>query len=371
MRLLNVNSLCLESFHDVRSAPKYAILSHTWESDEVLFRDVENGDQAAWIDKQGATKVKLSCHQAKKDELQYIWIDTCCIDKSSSSELSEAINSMFQWYEHSTVCYAYLSDATTGSTIAQCRWFSRGWTLQELIAPIEVKFYDKNWVAICTRNTNPVSLASITNINERVLSSRKSTPITTLLDLFTVSERMSWASRRSTTREEDGAYSLLGLFGINMPLLYGEGSNAFQRLQLEIIRKVPDSSIFAFKSKLAYPPVFAITPDQFVPGLQRPILQRREGEIRTIGGSEATFHVVLIPMKDHVEPLIDLGSRFLAVLDCSWNNDALELPALLLHRATDSQSLTFVRMDGALFRVSPSSGDKIRLIGSNSYYFGR
>jgi len=171
------------------------------------------------------------------------WIDTCCIDKTSSAELSEAINSMFSWYQKSQVCYAYLSDVSSSandhykakSEFRRSNWFTRGWTLQELLAPKFVEFYDQNWVEIGTRAAMQKLLHEITGIR-------------TFDDIGSanVAEKMSWASRRVTTRIEDQAYCLMGLFGVNMPLLYGEGAKAFLRLQLEIWNMTNDESIFAW-----------------------------------------------------------------------------------------------------------------------------
>jgi len=171
------------------------------------------------------------------------WIDTCCIDKTSSAELSEAINSMYRWYQRSQVCYAYLvdvPDATADhsrpdSLFQQSKWFTRGWTLQELLAPTFVEFYDQNWIEIGTKSSMRTLVQKITNIS-----------ILVNIDEACVAEKLSWASTRVTTRIEDLAYCLMGLFDINMPLLYGEGHNAFLRLQLEIWNRTNDESIFAW-----------------------------------------------------------------------------------------------------------------------------
>ncbi|KAF2107945.1 hypothetical protein BDV96DRAFT_451740, partial [Lophiotrema nucula] len=172
-----------------------------------------------------------------------------CIDKRSSSETSESINSMFKWYKDADECYVYLSDYDGSdqlSDLSSCRWFSRGWTLQELIAPRCIRVYDKNWIYhVSINKTKPRDewtsyLSKVTGIDPYVFSGVE-------LHKFSVAQRMSWASRRNTTRSEDMAYSLLGIFGINMPLLYGEGRDrAFLRLQEEIIKGNNDMSIFAW-----------------------------------------------------------------------------------------------------------------------------
>lgn len=167
MRLLNTRTIELEIHND--NNLKYAILSHTWGKEEVLFEDML-GSSSNWKTKEGASKVRSSCGHARADGYEYIWIDTCCIDKSSSAELSEAINSMFRWYAESDVCYAFLNDAEKGSTIAGCRWFTRGWTLQELIAPKRVLFYDGNWQYLGDRISLIDELVAITLIDRPVLA---------------------------------------------------------------------------------------------------------------------------------------------------------------------------------------------------------
>jgi hypothetical protein len=173
------------------------------------------------------------------------WIDSCCIDKSSSAELSEAINSMFKWYENSQVCYTYLNDVPVGedherenSAFRNSKWFTRGWTLQELLAPQTVVFFSHGWFEIGTRTSLGPLISAITNIGENHLNKGSHIPST--------AQKFSWASRRQTLRIEDTAYCLMGLFGVNMPLLYGEGGKAFMRLQLEIIKVSDDDSIFAW-----------------------------------------------------------------------------------------------------------------------------
>jgi hypothetical protein len=245
MRLLHTETLRLENFSNP-VIPKYAILSHTWGNDEVLFEDMKNGtaDQKA-----GYSKVHSCCSRAAADGYSYVWIDTCCIDKSSSAELSEAINSMFRWYMHASICYAYLEDVPFDSKskigkFEQSRWFTRGWTLQELIAPPGLDFYSQDWRRIGTREEFCAELSKITNIDEAVLCKSRS------LQSMSIAKRMSWAANRVTTRPEDIAYSLMGVFGANMPLLYGEGeTSAFHRLQEEIMKNSTDQSIFAWSPK--------------------------------------------------------------------------------------------------------------------------
>lgn len=186
--------------------------------------------------------------------LEYIWIDTICIDKTNSTELSEAIKLMFRWYEESKVCFAYLvdvqADATaiaTPSKFSKSRWFTRGWNLQELLAPHSVLFFDSEWTFIGNRDDLAHQISAITGISQaHLLSPNDTTPRQALLQRASVAERMSWASRRETTREEDIAYCLLGIFDVNIPLLYGEGTQAFQRLQMEILTRRFDPTLLAW-----------------------------------------------------------------------------------------------------------------------------
>ncbi|KIK14200.1 hypothetical protein PISMIDRAFT_117416, partial [Pisolithus microcarpus 441] len=210
----------------------------------------------------GYQKIIKSCEQAKKDGYRWLWIDTCCIDKRSSSELSEAINSMYRWYHNSEMCYVYLHDVDErafpteqdfskfGRSNSWPEWFSRGWTLQELIAPKKAKFFNKDWVSIGTKQELKSTLEDITSIPKEVLINGQVLRSTTYFqERPCIAQIMSWAADRKMTRVEDRAYSLLGLFGMNMPMLYGEGLKAFQRLQLEITRVSSDHSIFAWNPK--------------------------------------------------------------------------------------------------------------------------
>ncbi len=238
MWLLHTTTLKLHEFQG--TPPPYAILSHTWTTDEVLFDQVENPDCEG---KLGYQKITACCNQAKADELEYAWVDTCCIDKRSSAALSEAINSMFRWYSQAHVCYAYLADVDLvypTRSFSESRWFERGWCLQELIAPAHVTFYDKTWLEIGTKASMLDVISQTTKIPHRALIDPES------IYVMSINQRMSWASTRVTTRVEDMAYSLMGIFDVNMPLLYGEGSKAFRRLQTHILAESNDHSILAW-----------------------------------------------------------------------------------------------------------------------------
>ena len=240
MRLLYYNNdgeFSLKQFF--RDVPQYAILSHTWGQEEVTFKDIIEGNGAS---KTGFDKIRFCGEQARRDRLQYFWVDTCCIDKSSSAELTEAINSMFRWYCNAAKCYVYLPDVSSptidiGNKSDQLLWemafrtsiwFTRGWTLQELIAPTSVEFFSKNREFLGDKKSLERCICERTRIPSKALQGGP-------LAKFSITERMSWAETRQTTREEDQAYSLLGIFDVFMPLIYGEGkTNAFKRLHEEI-----------------------------------------------------------------------------------------------------------------------------------------
>ncbi|KAI3328984.1 HET-domain-containing protein [Xylariaceae sp. AK1471] len=247
-----IDTTLLELHFQITLTPEsYAILSHTWTEEEEVsfqeFHDVENRCK-----KKGFEKIKTACELARHRGLKWCWVDTCCIDKTSSAELSEAINSMFRWYKESAVCFAYLGDLSPSSveglesseqSFAQCAWFRRGWTLQELIAPRALVFFDRDWNVRGTKAELMSTLHNITRVSTQVLQS------SVFLSETPAATRMSWAAGRQTKRVEDIAYCLLGIFEIYMPLIYGEGERAFTRLQEEIIKDKHDMSIFAWKAE--------------------------------------------------------------------------------------------------------------------------
>ena len=260
MRLLNVHNRAFEEFYD-SYIPPYAILSHRWGGNEVTFQQLESSN-GVWGP--GFEKIEGCCYQAKRRNRKYVWIDTCCIDKKSSAELSEAINSMYRWYAEAEECYAYLSDircdkdvdgkpdASSLTRFENSNWFTRGWTLQELLAPRDVIFFDHRWITIGAKANLAKEISKATGIPEEYVHE---SDLEQASEKPSVAMKMSWASRRQTSRKEDMAYCLLGIFDVNMPLLYGEGQKAFIRLQLEIIRKSDDESVFAWWFGLT-PPFF-------------------------------------------------------------------------------------------------------------------
>ncbi|KAI0739965.1 heterokaryon incompatibility protein-domain-containing protein [Daedaleopsis nitida] len=254
MWLLSTARAELQHFASPKQAAEagFAILSHVWNEKEQTFQETQalaaqcDADHSNPRDR-STPKVRQSCEFAENQDFDWIWNDACCIDKTSSSELSEAINSMFTYYSLAEVCYAYLEDVPSADNsiasyrqLRSSRWFRRGWTLQELIAPDQVLFLSRDWTAIGTKAELSATLETITKIPIPVLRSPEN------IRNYSIAQRMSWAAERETTREEDEAYCLMGIFDINMPALYGEGRNAFQRLQEEIMKKSVDTSLFAW-----------------------------------------------------------------------------------------------------------------------------
>jgi hypothetical protein len=242
MRLLKLDhdgGYSLERFQKDKIPLRYAILSHTWgqgEDDEVTYKDIIDG---TGNNKPGFKKLEFCGKQAKHDDLHYFWVDTCCIDKSNQNELATAINSMFRWYKNAERCYVYLSDVSVHardgsqhvnweSSFHNSRWFTRGWTLQELLAPSIVEFYSRDNIRLGDKKSLERKILEVTRISIEAL---RGTP----LSEFSIEERLSWGEKRKTTEEEDQAYCLLGIFGVYMSLVYAEGrKNAMRRLLSEV-----------------------------------------------------------------------------------------------------------------------------------------
>ncbi|KAK1854619.1 het domain protein [Colletotrichum chrysophilum] len=355
----------LESLHLVEflgdPPDSYAILSHTWGSDEITFEQfndlksstnrAEDGSPSSLS---GYQKVKGAASLAKRQEFTYLWVHTCCINKASSAELSESINSMYHWYKNATVCFAYLSDVSPGVThdlsgigseFRGSRWFTRGWTLQELIAPRVVEFYASDWSHIDTKKIMQATnipfcgiLSEITGIDIDVLAGR------TALDDTSIADKMRWAAKRKTKRREDMAYCLLGLFDVNMPLLYGEGSKAFIRLQEEILKDTNDQSIFlwAIESDTALEMdtlhgLLANSPEEFsrlelnhVRAM--PPLESNESVPASITSQGLRTSILLIPIT---------GDDHYAVLDCTVSTSHTpfenQAPCIFLRRLWGDQ----------------------------------
>ena len=261
MWLLSTDRAELSFFASPELVPGgYAILSHVWDDVEMSFHDlVALCAECALTRTNPRTrvprKIRKACALARRHGYHWLWADTCCIDRSSSAELSEAVNAMFSYYARAAVCYAFLRDVPGGTLMHALSvdtafwnsvWHTRGWTLQELVAPKLVLFVSADWTVLGTKAEHATLLRRITRIPESVLRFEQD-----LADVD-VAQRMSWAARRKTTRPEDEAYCLMGIFGVNMPTLYGEGRKAFYRLQEEIMKTSTDTSLFLWGRVATY-----------------------------------------------------------------------------------------------------------------------
>jgi hypothetical protein len=420
MRLINTATLQLEEFFD-KDIPKYGILSHTWQKNEVTLGDYEQRihRKRKRIVDEAVKKIRSCCRQAVGDGHSYVWIDTCCIDKKSSAELSEAINSMFKWYRDAQMCYVYFSDVAkqpsweaTADLMRKARWFTRGWTLQELLAPWYIKFYDCNWDFLGGRwrrvehggihcfsspwypfikgsvqgdRTFPNLLSEITNIDIGVLRTTAS------IDRTSVARRMSWAAHRVTTRKEDMAYCLLGIFDVNMPLLYGEGEKAFARLQAAIMASTDDHTLFAWNyginsthSRRRDNGCMALSVSEFKNGH---LLSR----YRHDGSDFTTSHHSLTNLGVHITlPVIELphmhGMGVLAALTCTdvrvnYKNDqgheayVVTIPLYCWGRNTNLFSRTHLQTRPLLVESSLFHGSIVKpmyietiAVGFSNYY---
>lgn len=240
----------------------YAILSHRWLGPEITFQQIERYShelrQAGpyQMNNPQLDKIRGACTTARQLGLKWMWIDSCCINKESSAELSESINSMFKWYQDSQVCITYLQDVDfqspahrpgessifyNSNSQAPSEWFSRGWTLQELIAPRDMRFFDTNWNYMGTKESMASDIENITGVSAAYLTGAQD------FREACIATKLSWMAGRTTTREEDVAYGMLGLFNITMTPQYGEGQYAFLRLQHELLSKTTDESLFAWQ----------------------------------------------------------------------------------------------------------------------------
>lgn len=349
MRLLSVETLQLETFSNEATTPPFAILSHTWGDDEVTLQDLHLPPGAlsakrGWQKIVGFRDALLAHPQLLGEPIRYIWVDTCCIDKTSSAELSEAINSMFRWYRNAVCCFALLSDVTApdedgarvGEDFEASRWFTRGWTLQELLAPRDVYFFDREWSWVGSKKSLVERISQRTKIDEETILSGE-------WPFATVAQRMSWAAGRVTTRTEDIAYCLLGIFGVSMPMLYGEGEGAFIRLQEEIIKESDDHSIFAWDASgisdsVQAVGVFARHPRTFRDGASIELLPNQGGPF-TLTNKGLQISLPVIEYQD-------FPGQKIALLSCSDVKDVTSLIGIKL-QPDPAVNATYSRLPAA------------------------
>ena len=337
MRFLDTDTLQFVQVPDSDILPEknnYAILSHRWgaDEDEVTFDDISSRKNIA--NKKGFAKLKNFCTTASSEGFHYVWTDTCCIDKRSTSELAEAIRSMYHWYEDSSFCVAYLEDVPQRDFV-DSEWFDRGWTLQELISPKDVSFFDHDWELLGTKMELLATLSLKTRIPQSVLS-HAAKPSS-----CSVAQRMSWAAERKTTRVEDRAYSLIGLFGVSVTPAYGERENAFLRLQQAIVLASKDESLFAWtmehdaKTK-PYSGLYATSPAAFINC--RSIYDTRGSSGFTESNGEVSIRLGTYPFK---------MESYVAVLNCNEDGRPDDRTAILITR---------LPRDGEYVRVKNSLG---------------
>ncbi|KAL2106812.1 hypothetical protein VUR80DRAFT_6186 [Thermomyces stellatus] len=318
MRLLHTRTLNLEQFYDLQTRPHYVVLSHTWEPGHLNYADLTDRRERA-LSGPGSALVHHACDVALKLGYEYIWIECICVDGSSTAEVSEAVNSAFRWFQKAAVCLVYLADLPAGSpnddtSWRRCEWWTRAWTLPELLAPSTVHFYDKDWNFRGTKTSPPLLgiIARITTVSEDVLRDGS------LIPGVSVAKRMSWASTRKARRVEDRAYSLLGIFGVHMQAIYGEGAESFKRLQDEILKDTRDVSLLAWEAqpeeKRLFRGLFASSPKEFArfvkcpPEWKTPLFF--EGEIQsTSKGVSITAPFISLPSLGQEILLLDLGTH--------------------------------------------------------------
>ncbi|KAI4183074.1 MAG: hypothetical protein L6R41_005617 [Letrouitia leprolyta] len=373
MHLLNVKTLKLEQKN--ANIPPYAILSHQWSTnaeDEVNFDSLETavtqirkhihrGSTEGQVN--GVAKIAGCCLTAADDpfNLSHIWVDTCCIDKKSSTELSEAINSMYNYYHESKICFAYLADVTATSDesafhdqVRGSRWFTRGWTLQELLAPDKIIFFNRDWVRIGDKHTLKTDIRAATMIAAEHLDNFHSASVAT---------KLSWASKRQTTRIEDRAYSLLGIFGVSMYLQYGEREKAFRRFQVILIETIGDESIFAWTSPQENSGILALEPDFFQYSADI-ISDHKNNEPRKaprVVQNTLEFHVpksMFLQDSSLFFALHKKLSKELGVTMNCWRRTASGMRAI---------KIVFKKINGNWRRVNCGEFDLVRHVPSNSY----
>lgn len=250
----------------------FAVFSHRWGNGEPSFNDLPSKrlqvSRRTTPSGPGYQKLLKFCEKARTDYgCEYVWADTCCINKESSAELEEAILSMGVWYSEAGVCIVHLGNSTTLEDFMEEPWFTRGWTLEELLLPRKIRFYGKNWSPICpvAAEGRREERATKDSRDEQRVNDKENESVVTAIAKVTsipeadirnfvpsctrVSEKMRWAAQRTTSRIEDMAYSLLGLFDVSMPIAYGDGARAFYKLMSTIAEQCTEPDFFAWAGK--------------------------------------------------------------------------------------------------------------------------
>ncbi|KAI3326790.1 heterokaryon incompatibility protein-domain-containing protein [Xylariaceae sp. AK1471] len=385
MRLIDVRTTFSESkiaFKEIQelNATKYLIVSHAWgwsnqtnnwgnPQEEIDF-EVASMPFTEINRLTSLNKIKSACRLAASRKIDYVWIDTCCIDQKNSTEVTEGINSMFEWYHKSELCAVYLADLHYENKdgpnelyerLKACRWFERGWTLQELLAPTQVYFYDKNWTFIGTKKDLAVNIESITGIDRESVENPSS------ISLRSIAHKMAWASNRKTTKPEDRAYSLIGIFNVNIPMIYGEGVvRAFHRLQKEITMTTSELSVFGWEDERnrEFYSMLADSPDVFASGRDLNGYIPEQHYNMTNKGIHMTYSLRKVPRKQgnrcYFQWLLPIGYR------SSTESSDPDVIGILL-RKIDTQA--FVRYNGnSLVRYTEQEFRKFPRTQSQTFY---
>ncbi|KAK5630773.1 hypothetical protein RRF57_006488 [Xylaria bambusicola] len=320
--------------------PPYAILSHTWGKEEVTFQDLQTLEHKS---KQGYVKIEQTCRRAARKGCEWVWIDTCCIDKSSSAELSEAINSMFEWYQKAEICYVFLADVPPSENLEhifrQARWLTRGWTLQEFLAPRFISLLNSEWEDINPENFPfaPLDLRRV-SFEQGLLGYITGINVHRWRDAD-IPTKLSWAARRQTSRTEDMAYCLLGLLDINMPLLYGEGTRAFTRLLEEVMKRSNSHGLLAAGYDLPVLPSLHLLPKS--PRAYAACAQKFSNV--PVFGTSKSLHFSMTNAGLNIElPLVNIDNKRKIVLGLLNCRDVAKLDnpqlAIALRQANDDRS---------------------------------
>jgi hypothetical protein len=371
MRLLNTETLQLTNDSAHPATHKFAILSHRWQQPEITFAELNR--DADYLKKQtlqtpSAKKIRQACDVARKRNppLEWIWIDTCCIDKSNAVEEARCINSMYEWYAKAAVCITFLHDVDSLSADQQrSEWFDRGWCLQELLAPRYMEFFGRNWNFIGVKHQLANEITHWTGIEGKYLTGQAD------IRTASVAARMSWMAGRTTTFVEDIAYSMLGLLGVYMAPQYGEGVNAFLRLQKTLLENSTDESLFAWTipqhglqcyrslgSSVAWAPrewgLLAPSPDCFA-NSGDVVVDPAKVVTRPYGGYRLSARGVIIhtPLKGHTDVMNFLGrprSEIVLILNC-WGGTGPRAPTLHVELSQRGEEYVRINCKGLLQKV--------------------
>ena len=348
MRLLDTTNLQLKEFPEDQ-LPLYWILSHRWRAEEVEYDHIQDlgiaSNRLGWAKLQSFCDLVKSQNPSNKEDdadyARYAWIDTCCINKANPTELGEAINSMFRWYGQAAFCVAYLDDVhSVDAPFNRSEWFDRGWTLQELIAPEKLGIYSSNWDLIGLKKDLAFPLAHITGIPTNILEG------TAKLKDCSIAQRMSWAAKRKTQRPEDMAYSLLGIFGVSLPTVYGSGGEqAFRDLQEKIMTNRGDPSSSNDQSIFAWENSFTIENNDHGLLAHHPKAFEGCNEVLRIHGV-TMFKMEQLGVAISLKTLPYVDKIYLAVLECRPNKDSTKRMAILVKELPDTGLFARVKYKG-------------------------